>query len=94
MYQIIYQNEVIGLADIPVFIKDKDGVWVDCSEEEAEGIAFESNPYIGATIHEIESYKVMNEKTANIELQLTDIEIAQIENEQILTDHDIALLEL
>lgn len=33
-------------------------------------------------------------KSAAIEISLTEIEISQIEDEQMLTDHDIAIMEL
>ena len=36
----------------------------------------------------------INERAAKAEQDLTDLEIAQIEDEQMLTDHDIAILEL
>lgn len=33
-------------------------------------------------------------KAASVETELTDIEIAQMEQEQMITDHDIAIMEL
>lgn len=36
----------------------------------------------------------INERAAKAEQDMTDLEIAQIEDEQMLTDHDIAILEL
>lgn len=33
-------------------------------------------------------------KSASVEVELTEMEITQIEDEQILTDHDIAIMEL
>lgn len=94
MFTIIYESEVIGFADTPIYIKNKDGVWVNATKEDAEGIAFESTPYPGAFAKEEESYRVMEIKDAAIEQAITDIEIAQIEDEQMLTDHDIAIMEL
>lgn len=108
MYQIIYENECIGYTDEPLYIKDKNGVWIECKKEEAEGIAYKSTAYVGATAREYDSYKVITEADAELEKVITDIEInqmedeqnitnieiTQIEDEQILTDHDIAILEL
>lgn len=33
-------------------------------------------------------------KSAEVEVELTEMEITQIEDEQMLTDHDIAIMEL
>lgn len=33
-------------------------------------------------------------KSAAVEVELTEMEISQIEDEQMLTDHDIAIMEL
>lgn len=33
-------------------------------------------------------------KSAAVEIELTEMEITQIEGEQMLTDHDIAIMEL
>lgn len=94
MFQIILNNEVIGFADKPVYVKKKDGIWINCKGAEAEAIAFESVAYEGAVAKEVESYLIMDEKNASVEQALTDIEITQIEDEQMLTDHDIAIMEL
>ena len=34
------------------------------------------------------------QKQASVEQEITDMEISQIEDEQMLTDHDIAIMEL
>ena len=94
MYQIVYENEVIGYTDEPIYIRNKNGVWVNCKPKEAEGIAYNSIAYVGAHAWEFDSYKVITESSAALERTITDIEISQIEDEQMLTDHDIAILEL
>lgn len=33
-------------------------------------------------------------KSATVEVEVTEMEISQIEDEQMLTDHDIAIMEL
>lgn len=33
-------------------------------------------------------------KSAEVEVEVTELEITQIEDEQMLTDHDIAIMEL
>ena len=94
MFRIIYQDELLGFVDQPIYVKRKDGIWISCERKDAEAIAFESVAYEGAIAAEIESYKVIDKKDAAVQQLLTDAEINQIENMQALTDHDIAILEL
>ena len=45
MYLISDQNGVIGLCDKPNYVKDKNGILVECEENEADGIAFRGTFY-------------------------------------------------
>jgi len=48
MFNIIHEGEIVGAQDSPNFVKHKNGILVNCAEEEAEGIAVSGTFYEGA----------------------------------------------
>ena len=52
MFEIIYKGEIIGYTDKPIYIRNKNNIWVYAREEDAEGITFNNEAYPGAFARE------------------------------------------
>lgn len=55
MYKIIKDGEVFGLVDEPRYVRLKDGIFIQCPAEEADGVAFNSTFY-RFSFNEMEGY--------------------------------------
>ena len=81
MFQITKDGSVIGFCEEPTYVKDKDGIWVNCPEEEAEAIAFKSEAIEGAVATKIGTEIYVGDLIAGIEDALCELAMTIDEEE-------------
>lgn len=97
MYAIVNDTGVLGYTDEPIYVKKKNGVWINCDPKECEAIAYRNTAYEGAIAHKEDggyAVYVLEEDNKNIYIELTESEIQMMTQERQLTDAEIAILEL
>ena len=99
MYEIINNGIIIGYCDAPRYVREKNGIYISASSDDATHIV------MGDTNYPIEETEIAEKNNAEIltvsksnqmttEREITDLEIENIEQEQALTDAEIAIIEL
>lgn len=94
MFEIIYEGKVIGLVEKPRYVRQKNGVWVQCDGKDATAIALKSHAYEGAFAKEIDGGEYLIERDTEIEQEITEQDLAMLEAEQEITDLDLRVMEL
>lgn len=82
MYQVINEGRVVGYCDEPVYVKKKDGVWINCNPEGAEAIAIGGVAIEGAIANEIGTEVYVGDRIAEIEDALCELTMEEEELEE------------
>ncbi len=104
MFSVVFNGEVKGLCDEPNYVKQKDGIWINCNKSDHEAIAIGGVAYEGAIVKQHDGGDVvfgqgiaLDEAAGRIELNASGIdglaEIVEIQNEA-LNDLATAINEL
>lgn len=84
MYLISNQDGIIGLCDQPNYVKDKNGVFINCKENEADGVAFGGTVYgvSDVAVKRIDGGLIVSSNTKDIESNSNGLfDIAELEDE-------------
>ena len=94
MFEIIYEGKVIGLVEQPRYVRQKNGVWVQCEGKDATAIALKSHAYEGAFAKETDGGEYLLGRDVEIEQEITEQDLENLEAEQEITDLDLRVMEL
>ena len=75
MYEIRKYGGVIALTEKPNYIRrHADGFYILCEEEDAEGVAYNSTPYLfadGTQVYEVDAGELTTETQSLLDVLLT-----------------------
>ena len=94
MFEIIYEGEVIGLVEKPRYVRQKNGVWVQCEGKDATAIALKSHAYEGAFAKETDGGEYAFEQESRITANEGDIADTQDALIEATTDIDSRLADI
>ena len=99
MYEIIHNGITVGYCDKLRYVREKDGIFISATSDNATHIVLKDNNYsVDETeIAEKTDGEVLtraNEIQIISEQDITELEITSIEQDQALTDAEIAIIEL
>lgn len=92
MYKLIQDGSVLGLVDEPRYVKLKDGVFIQCPMEEADGVAFNSTFY-RFSFKEMEGYDPIDVQPVDSGEYILSHENKITDLDQGLTETQLALVE-
>lgn len=88
MYLIIADGVAKGLCEKPRYVKLKNDIWIECSENDFEAVAIGGVAYQNAIVREIDSgeyvFDIDNKTIKNIK-DVSDIQDALVELAELLT---------
>jgi len=91
MFLILVDGQAKGLCDKPNYVKRKNGIWIDGTENDHEAIAIGGTAYEGAVAKVADSGEYvfnLNEQTVENTSSISDVQDALMELADIISESE------
>lgn len=84
MYKIIKDGILVGKTETPLYVKKKNGIWIESSREEAEAVSF--NGFLYPMNEIVLHYEDMGEQIGSANIDSANLELKNRLGTQVIVD--------